>query len=93
MMTPILVRAMQVAYITARRAGPTPIDKFLILFPDAGAAERELLVSLNGDLIAAEMAGEDMDSVFDMIEVSIGADLMREVQRGIADADGGAGPF
>jgi len=84
-MTPTLVRAMLVAYITARRAGPTPIDRFLTLFPDAGASERELLVTLNADLLVSEMVGADMDAVFDEIEVSIGADLLREIYKGITD--------
>jgi len=85
-MSPLVVRAMLVTYITARRAGPTPIDRFLTMFPGAGAPERELLVSLNADLLVSEMVGADMDAVFDEMEVSIGADLMREVRRGIADA-------
>jgi hypothetical protein len=85
-MSPIVVRTMLVTYITARRAGPTPINRFLTMFPDAGTSERELLVSLNADLLVSEMVGADMDAVFDEMEVSIGADLMREVQRGIADA-------
>jgi len=76
---------MMLAYSTARREGPTPIDRFLSLFPEAGALERELLVSLNCGLVEAEMSGEDMDSVFDELEVSIGAELMREIQRGVAD--------
>jgi len=85
-MSATLVRAMLVTYVTARRAGPTPINRFLTLFPDAGASERELIVSLNADLLVSEMVGADMDAVFDEMEVSIGADLIREIQRGIADA-------
>ena len=85
-MSPIVVRTMLVTYITARRAGPTPINRFLTMFPDAGASERELLVSLNADLLVSEMVGADMDAVFDEMEVSIGADLIREVHRGITDA-------
>ncbi|HZX54454.1 MAG TPA: hypothetical protein VFE86_07220, partial [Ilumatobacteraceae bacterium] len=85
-MSATLVRAMLVTYVTARRAGPTPINRFLTLFPDAGASERELIVSLNADLLVSEMVGADMDAVFDEMEVSIGADLIREIQRGVADA-------
>jgi len=89
-MSPTLVRSMLVTYVTSRRAGPTPIDRFLTLFRDAGLAERELLVSLNGDLLVSEMVGADMDAVFDEIEVSIAAELMRDIYRGIADAGDGA---
>ena len=89
-MTPILVRTMLLAYSTARREGPTPIDRFLRLFPDAGTTERELLVSLNCGLVEAEMSGADMDSVFDELEVSIGVELVREIHRGVADAGDGA---
>lgn len=85
-MSPIAVRTMLITYITARREGPSPIDRFLALFPDAGASERELLVSLNADILVSEVVGADMDAVFDEMEVSIGADLMREVRRGITDA-------
>src|SRR3954454_11248946 len=87
-MTPVLARAMLAAYITVRRVGPIPIDRFLTLFPDAGAAERELLVRLNADLINAEMAGRDMDTVFDEAEVSIGAELIRAAERGMAGGGG-----
>jgi len=90
LMTPVLLRTMLVAYVTARRAGPTPIDKFLALFPDAAGPERELLVSLNCGLVEAEMAGEDMDAVFDDLEVSIGAQLIREIQRGVNGLGGAA---
>jgi hypothetical protein len=89
-MTPVLARAMLAAYITARRAGPIPIDRFLTLFTDAGAAERDLLVRLDRDLLEAEMAGRDMDTVFDQAEASIGADLMREVERGMGDRGRGS---
>jgi len=84
-MTPVVARAMLVAYVTARREGPTPIDRFLLLFPGAGPCERELLVTVNGGLLQAEMARQDMDAVFDELETSIGADLMGEIQRGISE--------
>jgi hypothetical protein len=89
-MTPVLARAMLAAYITVRRVGPIPIDRFLKLFPDAGAAERDLLVRLNGDLIESEMAERDMDIVFDEAEAGIRADLMCEIERGMGDGARGS---
>lgn len=89
-MSPVLLGTMLAAYVAARRAGPTPIDKFLSLFPDAGWPEREVLVSLNCGLVQAQMTGEDMDAVFDELEVSIGAQLIREIQRGVNGLGGAA---
>jgi len=86
-MRPVVARAMLVAYITARREGPTPIDRFLLLFPGAGQCERELLVTVNGGLLRAEMAGQDMDAVLDELEISVGADLMGETQPGMSEPD------